>query len=116
MKFKPPYDKINFTAFAGNKQLIKWFGILCHHFNVKGEARIFYKPRGTRNLTQNHTSDSALKALKKGLTQGNKAYIYHCYKHYMCPVGFEEVPCHKTDVYKKDAETETTFIIADNSR
>ena len=48
--------------------------------------------------------------------QGNKAYIYHCYKHYMCPVGFEEVPCHKSEVYRKDAETETTFLIADNSR
>lgn len=75
-----------------------------------------YKPRGTRNLTQNHTPETALATLKKGLMQRNKAYIYHSYKHYMVPVGFEEVPVHKSEVFKTNIETETTFLIADNSK
>lgn len=83
---------------------------------MKGIARIFYKPGGSKNLTPNYTTDSALKALKKGLMSGNRAYIYHCYKHYMLPVGFEEVPITQTDAYSRDVDTETTLIIADNSK
>jgi hypothetical protein len=75
-----------------------------------------YKPKGKRNVTMNHTPATACKALKKGLQSERKAYIYHCYRHYMCPVGFEEVPVNKTEVFKKGAETETTFLVADNSR
>ena len=47
----------------------------------------------------------------------NKAYIYHCYNHYMCPVGYEEMPLEKPNVYKKDLEhgkdTEAYMIVAD---
>ena len=34
----------------------------------------------------------------------------------MLPVGFEEVPICKSEVYKKGAESETTILVADNSR
>lgn len=34
----------------------------------------------------------------------------------MVPVGFEEVPMNKSEVFKRDIDSETTFLIADNSR
>lgn len=34
----------------------------------------------------------------------------------MLPVGFEEVPVNKSEVFKRGIETETTIIVADNSR
>ena len=64
----------------------------------------------------NHTPETACEAIKKGLQSAKKAYVYHCYKHFMLPVGFEEVPVQKTDVFKKGAKTKTTFLVADNSR
>ena len=28
--------------------------------------------------------------LKEGLESNDKAFIYHCYNHYCCPIGFED--------------------------
>ena len=81
---------------------MKWFNVLCKHFGVKGTCRIFYKPKGTKNKTNEFTTRTALMALKAGLRNPNKAYIYHCYNHYMCPVGYEEMPEEKYNVYKRD--------------
>lgn len=49
--FKPPFDEIRFGPFTGNKTITKWFNALCKHFNVKGKARIMYKPKGSKNKT-----------------------------------------------------------------
>ena len=38
------------------------------------------------------TDESALTALKLGLSRENTAYIYHCLNHYFCPIGFEDTP------------------------
>ena len=57
--FEQPFDEIRFGPFSGNSSLIRWFGILCKHFGVKGQARIFYKPRGTKNLTCEFNSKTA---------------------------------------------------------
>ena len=48
-----------------------------------------------------------------GLKSTNKAYIYHCWNHYMCPIGFERTPVHPYDAYKKPSEVEVydTWII-----
>ena len=97
---------------------MKWFNTLCKHFGVKGSCRIFYKPKGSKNVTQEFTPKTALKALKAGLQNPNKAYIYHCYNHYMCPVGFEETPDEKYNVYKRELQEKDLtnwLIVADQS-
>ena len=90
--FEQPYDDIRFGPFSGNSSILRWFRQLCKHFGVKGEARMFYKPTGIRNTTTEYTPKTAWKALKDGLQNPNRAYIYHCFNHYMCPVGYEEMP------------------------
>ena len=34
----------------------------------------------------------------------SKAYIYHCYNHYMCPIGFESTPTMPQDAYRAREE------------
>jgi hypothetical protein len=65
--FKPPFDEIRFGPFTGNGSLLKWFGVICKHFNVRGSARIMYKPKGNKNKTSEYTQKTALEAIKKGL-------------------------------------------------
>ena len=118
--FEPDFEEIRFGPFSGNSSILRWFGQLCKHFGVKGSARIFYKPRGSKNVTSEFTPKTAWTALKSGLQHPNKAYVYHCYNHYMCPVGYEEMPIEKTNVYRKDLEhgkdTESWLVIADQSK
>jgi len=102
--FVQPFDEIRFGPFSGNTSILRWFNMLCKHFGLKGQARIFYKPRGSKNVTQEFTPSTAWNALKTGLMNPNKAYIYHCYNHYMCPVGYEEMPLEKHNVFKKELE------------
>ena len=69
-------------------------------------------------MTGEFTAKTALPALKKGLSNPNKAFIYHCYNHYMCPVGFEESPVEKSQAYKKDTditERESWIIFSDQA-
>lgn len=80
-----------------------WFGLLNRYFGVKGDARISFKLHG-KSKTLGIDSEQALKDLKAGLQSDNKAYIYHCYNHYMCPIGFEQVPTMPTDAYKPNEE------------
>lgn len=89
--FKPPYTDVKFGSFTGNDTLILWFGNLCRHFKENGEARICYKLHG-KSVTSDVSEEDALLNLKAGLRNESKAYIYHCYNHYMCPIGFEENP------------------------
>ena len=42
----------------------------------------------------------ALESLKEGLRDPAMAFIYHCYNHYFCPIGYEEVPKNAIDAYK----------------
>jgi hypothetical protein len=71
--------------------LILWFNLLNKFFGVKGEARISLKLRG-RDAMEGISSKQAVDELKIGLNDSNKAFIYHCYNHYMCPIGYEETP------------------------
>ena len=43
----------------------------------------------------------ALERLKEGLKDPSMAFIYHCYNHYFCPIGFEEVPKRQEDAYRQ---------------
>ena len=81
---------------------------------------MFYKPTGIRNKTSEYTPKTAWKALKDGLQNPNRAYIYHCFNHYMCPVGYEEMPLEKYNVFRKDLEhgkdTESYMVVADQAK
>jgi len=115
--FAQPFDEIRFGPFSGNSSILKWFNQLCKYFGVKGQARIFYKPKGSKNVTSEFTPKTAWKALKTGLMNQNKAFIYNCYNHYMCPMGYEEKPMEKPNVFKKDLkhekDTEQYMVCAD---
>ena len=50
-----------------------------------------YKMYG-KSITHETDQYKALEKLKEGLKSENRAYIYHCYNHYMCPIGFEDTP------------------------
>ena len=49
--FVQPFDEIRFGPFSGNTSILRWFNLLCKHFGVKGQAKIFYKRRGSKNVT-----------------------------------------------------------------
>jgi len=89
--FKPPYHGVAFGSFTGNDTLILWFSLLNKFYGVKGEARISFKLRG-KDSTPCVTPAQALNDIKQGLRDETKAYIYHCYNHYMCPIGYETTP------------------------
>ncbi|CAG9330712.1 unnamed protein product [Blepharisma stoltei] len=97
---EPPFHDIRFGPFTGNNTLINWFNILNLHFGVKGNAHFFWKLHG-KNRTEGIDKDQALKGLIEGLRSTNKTYIYHCYNHYMCPIGYELSPMIPSDAYKK---------------
>ena len=77
----------------------RWFHSLCAHFGVKGQAFYFFKLQG-RNKTVGVKPQKALEDLKEGLRDPNFAFIYHCYNHYFCPIGYEDVPKQAVDAYK----------------
>lgn len=89
--FKPPYSEISFGKITGNDTLIKWFKLLNLKFGMRGESRICFKLHGA-SITNGIDSDQALANLMLGLKDPSKAYIYHCFNHYMCPLGFEINP------------------------
>ena len=53
-----------------------------------------------KNRTEGKSKEEAFSELKEGLKNKNKAYIYHCFNHYMCPIGFELAPLMGFDAYK----------------
>ncbi|ESO86411.1 hypothetical protein LOTGIDRAFT_235453 [Lottia gigantea] len=97
--FKQPYSEIKFGPFTGNATLLRWFRELNHHFKVKGRCFFTYKPVG-KNATAGVTSRDALYMLKKGLHDPNSAFIYHCFNHFFCPIGYEDTPMVSEDAYK----------------
>ena len=83
--------------------LILWFNLLNRYFGTLGQARISFKLHG-KSPTLGIDSETALKELEDGLQNDKKAYIYHCYNHYMCPIGFEATPTQQHDAYKPSEE------------
>jgi len=69
------------------------------------ERLISFKRHG-KNTTHDIDSTKALDHLTNGLQNEKKAYIYHCYNHYMCPIGFEATPTAPQDAYKKYSESD----------
>ena len=58
---------------------------------MSGKAYYFYKPVG-KAKTFGVKPEHALASLKEGLQDPHTAFIYHCWNHYFCPIGYEEVP------------------------
>lgn len=60
---------------------------------------------------------NAKEEMKSGIKDKKVAFIYHCYNHYMVPIGYEESSEMQSQIYEKDIEkTNTWFLIGDNSR
>ena len=109
----PPFDNVEFGSFTGNGTLKKWFRKLCVHFKVKGTARTFYKAAipGKKG-----SAEEALDILQQGLRSTNKAFVYHCYNHYFCPIGFEQTPTIGAEAYApKPSSFETWIAIGETS-
>eukprot|EP00106_Octopus_bimaculoides_P014626 XP_014782068.1 PREDICTED: basic immunoglobulin-like variable motif-containing protein [Octopus bimaculoides] len=92
------------------------FQKLNEHFEVAGRGCVFLKLQGTD--ATNLKEDYALALLKKGLKSKQTAYIYHCEKHFLCPIGYENTPLRATDAYSSDlcsGDLETWIILGDTS-
>ena len=101
--FKGPFTDINFGSITGNETLLLWFNLLNKFYGVKGSSRYYWKMHG-RNRTLDIDSNKALQNLETDLKSESKAFIYHCYNHYFCPIGFEITSSQNTDAYKSLAE------------
>lgn len=115
---KPPYIDLDFGKFTGNETLINWFWKLNKIQNVRGRGKIMWKMHGS-NITAGVDSEEALIRLKEGLRNNKKCYIYHCYNHYMCPIGFESTPNKQQLAYAtvgEIAEFEDWIIIGEISK
>ncbi|XP_022098707.1 basic immunoglobulin-like variable motif-containing protein isoform X2 [Acanthaster planci] len=116
--FQPPFGDIRFGPFTGNGTLMRWFRKLNNHYGTRGKSYHMYKPVG-KARTVGRTSEEALRLLKDGLLDSGTTFIYHCWNHYFCPVGFEEVPKKAIDVFRgplSEDEVDTWILVADPSR
>lgn len=114
--YQPPFSTMDFEAITSNYNLIKWFEKLNDHFEVAGRGGLMYKPNG-RNQTD-IDADHALQLLKKGIKNEYYTFIYHCERHYFCPLGYEDVPVKPTDAYSGElgsSDYETWVILGDTS-
>ena len=77
-----------------------------------------FKKHGMK-ITHNVNKYQALEHLQDGLRSENRAYIYHCYNHYMCPIGFEQTPVQPINAYSQMSEIsefDTWIIIGEISK
>lgn len=51
------------------------------------------------NRTEDWSPQQAVENLKKGLKNEKLAFIYHCYDHYMVPIGFDSSPKEPSNAY-----------------
>ncbi|AYU76086.1 hypothetical protein LdCL_060010700 [Leishmania donovani] len=118
--FEPPFGDIAWGPFTGNATLIRWFHALNRHFGVRGRAYILYKAHGSGNTAHLYAnSTEALAAVKAALRDPHCALIYHCYNHYMVPIGYQDIPLAQTDFLKPDvpeSNCDTTIFIGEVSR
>lgn len=122
--FKPPYSNFDFGSFTGNDTLIQWFALLNKFYKVKGKAEILWKPKGKSISHADYDQYKAHDLLIDGLRNEKKAYIYHCWNHYFCPLGFDITPKKPYDAYvdlsdevlKSQSQTETWIIIGEISK
>ncbi|KAG5507450.1 hypothetical protein JIQ42_07747 [Leishmania sp. Namibia] len=118
--FEPPFGDIAWGPFTGNVTLIRWFHALNRHFGLRGRAYVLYKAHGSCRTTHLYADNTeALAAVKAALRDPHCALIYHCYNHYMVPVGYQDIPLAQTDFLKPsvpESSCETTVFIGEVSR
>ncbi|KAG5485890.1 hypothetical protein CUR178_07484 [Leishmania enriettii] len=118
--FEPPFGDIAWGPFTGNVTLIRWFHALNRHFGLRGRAYVLYKAHGSGRTTHLYADNTeALAAVKAALRDPHCALIYHCYNHYMVPVGYQDIPLAQTDFLKPtvpESSCETTLFIGEVSR
>ncbi|CBZ23535.1 conserved hypothetical protein [Leishmania mexicana MHOM/GT/2001/U1103] len=118
--FEPPFGDIAWGPFTGNATLIRWFHALNRHFGVRGRAYILYKAHGSGNTAHLYANNTeALAAVKAALRDPHCALIYHCYNHYMVPIGYQDIPLAQTDFLKPtvaESNCDTTIFIGEVSR
>ena len=114
--YSPPYNDVQFGKFTGNGTLQIWFNLLNKHFRTKGRTRICYKLHG-KDQTHGISEEEGCLNLKRGLQSENKAYIYHCWNHYFCPIGFEDTPTKPYQAYSAElSEWDTWIMIGEVSK
>jgi len=118
--FEPPFGEIRFGPVTGNGTLMRWFGLLNKHFNLKGKAYTFWKLHG-HSRTLGVEPEECLERLEESLRGDNMAFVYHCYNHYFCPIGYEITPTKPADAYKSieaitSNEVEHWIIIGEPSK
>ena len=114
--FIAPFDTKQYQYYTFNETLMSWFHILNKALGVKGKAHICFKLLPSGATHEVSESDQALEMIKSGLRSKTKAFIYHCYWHYMCPVGYEECPKQRNMSYTLNNDSFTTWImIADTA-
>ena len=79
---------------------------------------MFYKPVGSLK-TFGFTGDNAKVRLKRLLHSQYVSFIYHCYNHYCCPVGYEQEPFNQSQIFEcesyKDELVSSIFLETNSS-
>eukprot|EP00796_Vickermania_ingenoplastis_P001189 gene1189-705_t len=118
--FEPPFGDIPWGPFTGNSTLIRWFHALNRHYGLAGRAYVLYKVHGKGQTSRQYpTQQDALEAVKAALRDPHCALIYHCYNHYMVPVGYQDIPAAQVDFLQPQVSPDncdTTVFIGDVSR
>ena len=116
--FRPPFDQIRFGPFTGNVTLFRWFHQLNQHYGVTGKAYFMLKVHGA-GRTIGLVGDLAEDAVKHALRSPTTGLIYHCYNHYMVPIGYQDQARAPFDLMRptlSSSETEMQLFIGDTSR
>ena len=116
---QPPFETIKWGPFTGNTTLMRWFHVINKAKGVTGKAHYFFKAHG-HGRTIGLEPEVALGMLKDGLASDKIGYVYHCYNHYMVPLGFEVQPAAPSLAYSPSLtpleESHTHIIIGEVSR
>lgn len=114
--YQQEIKKIPFFDIAINHNIMKWFRRLCELHKVKGEARIYWK-----NTMTDTKSVDMLGSYMKDIRNENKSFIYHCYKHYLTPIGYEVTSKNAADAYSgtkgvSQEENDYWMVIGESSK
>ena len=73
-------------VFINNKVIITYFETLCEYFKLQGKAKMYWR-RDNGELP-----DTILREYITDIKNKKKAFVYHCYNHYLTPLGYDIVP------------------------
>lgn len=69
-----------------NKTILNYFEYLCEYFKVKGKGKIYWKRDNVE------MPEVMLREYVNDIKNSKKAFVYHCYNHYLTPLGYDAVP------------------------